>query len=63
MSDYRPVPLHEWSTVQGSYANGDVTERMRVPNGWLYRTTIKYSVGTILWLMTTTFVPDARAAG
>lgn len=30
---------HEWELLGGSLAEGMVTDRMRVPGGWLYRVT------------------------
>ena len=51
--------MANWETIH-DYAEGgvfDSTERMKVPGGWLYRSTRSEPVNTA-GHMTTTFVPD-----
>lgn len=45
--------LHTWKKVATNEEANDLTERMRVPGGWLYRV----SVFTTEWTVIVVFVP------
>ena len=62
------TPLSSWELVNNQHpklsfntARGRITERMRVPGGWIYQTTI-VTVGVAGGVaMAMTFVPDSAA--
>ena len=56
---------NEWELINYYVDNAWITHRLKVPNGWLYKTTDKFNVtdiaGTVSmvdWKVTVTFVPE-----
>ena len=59
------TPLSSWELVNNQHpklsfntARGRITERMRVPGGWIYQTTLTLGASVAI---TMTFVPDSAA--